>query len=310
MRHLAKLAATGIAAALLATACGATNVLLGKTPDQIVQLASSRVTGESYRMTMGETTTVDASGVEGMPSSMLDAMTSAMSGITISGRGEVQSAQRMTMNMTTSAAGKTVKMQAVMYDGHFYIALNGDNRFADAGTLNFQGAAATPDDIKQLLTNATAVKDLGPTVHDGQRVDHLSAMLGSDYISSVLNKVTGSGSGADAIKAIAGLLKDVFTIRDATLDVYVRDVDGRVEAVSSHMTMAMDMGKFVAKLIGQYGGRPGAGSGLGNVTGALVMKITGTNNFSDYGAKITVTKPTVDPNAPSLPNIFGGSGGA
>ncbi len=307
MRHLAKLALGGLSAALLATACGgATSVLQGKTPEQIIQLASTKVTGESYRMAMTADMSVDASGVQGMPATMLDAMTSAMKNFSMDGKGEVQDPQRVGMTMSISVAGEKKQMAVVLYDGHYYISMNNDGKYADAGSLNLEGVNASPSDIKRLLTGAVDVKDLGATVHDGQRVEHLHANFGANYIQDQLDKITGSGSGASAIQQITQLLKDVFTVKDGGLDVYVRDVDGRVEAVVTDMTMAIDMGKFMSLLMQQYGGKLGTGSQLGSISGSMLMKINGTDRFSDYGAKITVSKPAVDPNAPGLPgNLFG-----
>lgn len=312
MRHAAKLAAAGLTAALLATACGGvTNVLQGKSPSQIIQLASTRVTGESYRMTITGGMTVDASGVQGIPSSVLDPMTSAMGGMTIDGKADVQSAQRLRMTMTFSIAGTTKTIVAVLYDGHYYVSMDNDNRFADAGTLNLQGATVSPDDLKSVLTGATDVKDLGSTVHDGQRVDHLHATLGSDYVSRMMSRIGGSGSGAAAMQQLASLFKEVLSVRNGTVDVYVRDLDGRVEAMDTNMTMAMDMGKFMAMLMQQYGGQLGTGNRMPDVTGSLLMTVKGSNRFSDYGARFSISKPAVDPNAPSLPsNLFFGGGGA
>ncbi len=85
----------------------------------------------------------------------------------------------------------------------------------------------------------------------------------------------------------------------------MRDGDGRVESVDTDMTMALDMGKMVSLLTNQYGGQVPSGSGAAGVSGSMVMKITANNRFTDYGARITVSKPTVDPNAPGLPSLFG-----
>lgn len=312
MRQMLKIAAAGLSAALLATACGSTgaNVLKGKTPEQMIQLASSKVTGESYHMTMDAKMAVDASGVQGMPSSMLDAMTTAMKGFSMKGDGDVQNAQRVKMTMQISTGGIDKTMAMVLYDGEYLISLDNDGRYADAGSLNLQGVNASPDQIKSLLIGAVDVKDEGTTVHDGVSVEHLHANLGPDYLKQQLDRMSGaSGSGAmaGAMQQLAQLLKDVFSVRNGTLDVYVRTLDGRVEAVDTGMTMAIDMAKFMTLLEQQYGGQLGGSSGLGDVTGSMVMNITGENRFSNYGAKITVSKPTVDPNAPSLPsNLFGG----
>ena len=310
MRHPARTAATGVAAALLAAtaACGSGNALQGLSPGQIVTLASSKVTGQSYRMAISATESFDASGVHGLPAGMLQQMSGSLPSFRISGSGEVQNSQRIRVAMTLSLP--TVgdrKVVAVAYDGHYYTSIDGGRTFADAGTLSLQGVASTPDDVKALLQGATDVKDLGTTVHDGERVEHLRANLGKDYFNHLFDSFIGSGSAAAAMQQVRTLFAQVITISTSSLDIYVRTLDGRIEATDMHAVMSLDMGKLVSLLTGQYGGRIPSGSHVSDVSGAVVLTLSGTTRFTDYGAKIAVSKPTVDPNAPSLQNVFGGS---
>lgn len=310
MRHLVKLAVAGLAASLVATACGASpTVLQGLTPNQMVTLASSKVTDQSYRMAIQGTVSIDASGVHGLPQDALNQMTAALRNFSMSAKGDVQNGQRTRMSMSMSMPSLGDKsFVAVLYDGHYYVSLNGDNHFADAGTLNLQGIAATPSDVKSLLTSATDVKDLGTTVHDGQSVEHLRATLGPTYLSDLFGKMSGSGSGAAAVQQMREFMTRVMQVTEGTVDMYVRTLDGRVEDVDSNVGMSLDMGKLVSMLVNQYGGQIPSGSNIPQVSGVLVMKVTGSDRFTDYGAKITVSKPTVDPNAPGLPSLFGGTG--
>jgi hypothetical protein len=309
MRHLGKLAATGLAAGLLATACGSADVLQGLSPAQMVTLASSKVTGQSYRMAITGQVSIDASGVQGLPPDVINQMTTFLRNFSMNGKADVQSGQRlrMTMSMSIPTIGDK-SVVAVLYDGHSYVSVNGGNDFADAGTFNLQGIAATPSDVKSLLAGATKVKDLGTTVHDGQRVEHLRATLGPSYLNDLLAKISGSGSGAAAVQQLRDFIKQVIQLNDGTLDVYVRTLDGRVEDVDSNVTMSLDMGKLISMLLNQYSGQIPSGSRVPQVSGLVVMKVTGSDRFSDYGAKITVTKPTVDPNAPGISNVFGTTG--
>jgi hypothetical protein len=303
MRHLARFAAAGLATGLVATACGGTgNILQGRTPAQIIQLASSKVSGLSYQMALHGTVSVDTSGVQGMPAGALNAVGSVLHDLTMDGNADVQNPQRMRMTMTMSLLpGK--KLVAVFYDGAFYISMDGGASFASVGSLNLQGLATTPDDIKTLLSGATNVKDLGLTTHDGERVEHLQATLGPNYIDDALGKLTGGGNSS--LQQFGALLKDVFKVTDGTLDAYVRTNDGRVEAVLSHMVLSMDMAKLMAVVLQNLGGQVPSGSGVRQITGAMAMTVDTSSRFTDYGATITVSKPTVDPNAPGLPNLFG-----
>jgi hypothetical protein len=307
MRHLAKLATVGLSAGLLATACGgSTNVLQGKSPTQIIQLASSQIGGQSYEMAVDGKLGFDASGVQGIPADQLGQFTSAMRSFSMSGKADVQTVQRVRLNLSVSVAGTEKTVKAVLYDGHYYVSLDGV-KYADAGTLNLQGLPISPDDIKAQLTGVGDVKDLGATTHDGVRVEHLHATLSKNYMTDMLNKVGGSGAGAAAVQQMSRLFAQVISIKDGSIDAYVRSSDGRLESTATHVVMALDMQKLISLVMGAFGGRMPSDSGIGNVSGSLAMTVDGTAKFSGYGSKITVTKPAVDPNAPSLPsNLFGG----
>lgn len=311
MRPLAKPAIAVAATALLATAtaCGSANVLQGLSPKQMVTLASSKVTGQSYRMAVDGTVSIDVSGVRGLSAAELQMMAGALQNFRLTGSGDVQNSQRLRLAMTLALPTLGDKhFVAVAYDGHYYMSFNGGKSFADVGTLGLQGVATTPDDIKTLLDGAAGVKDLGTTIHDGERVEHLRATLGQDYYNRFFDKFSGSTLGA--MQEVGALIKQVVSISGSTLDVYVRTLDGRVEATETHATMSLDMGRFIEALTHEFGGRIPSGSGAGSITGAMVIAVSGTNRFTDYGARITVSKPTVDPNAPTLPGIFGNGSGA
>ncbi len=310
MRHLAKLATVGLSAALLATACGgATDVLQGKTPAQIIQLASTQVGGQSYEMTIDGKVAFDASGVQGIPADQLDQFTSAMKSLSMTGKADVQNLQRVRFTMHLSVTGVDKTVTAVLYDGHYYVDLEGNGKYADAGSFNLNGLPVSPNDIKQQLTGVGDVKDLGTTTHDGVRVEHLHATLSQNYLSDLLGKVSGSGAGASAAQQMGRLFSQVISIRSGGIDAFVRTSDGRLESTVTHVVMAMDMQKLISLLMSAFGGQLPANSGVGNVSGSLAMTVDSTSKFSGYGSKITVTKPSVDPNAPSLPSNLFGSGG-
>jgi len=308
MRHLGKLAATGIAAGLLTTACGggAANVLAGLTPSQVITLAGSKVTTQSYRMAVNGTVAIDASQVQGMPPGALQQLSGILKSFSVSGNADVQSAQRLRMAMTISvpqASGK--QFVAVLYDGAYYLSLDGGRTFADGGGFNLKGVAASPTDVKSLLTGTVNPKNLGTTVHDGQSVEHIQASLGTNYFNDVIDKFSGSGGAAAAANQFRGLIKQIMSVRSGTVDAYVRTLDGRVESATSHVVIALDMGRLMSTLMQSFGGRIPPGTTLPHVTGSMLMTVDGTDRFSDYGARITVSKPTVDPDAPGFSSLFG-----
>ena len=144
MRHLSTLGAAVVAAALLATGCGgATNVLQGRSPQQIVRLASSQITSTSLRMKLDGRVHIDASGVQGIPADQLQQFAGSMQGIAITGSADVQNARRLRMTITLPSVPGT-SMVVVVYDGSFYVSRDGGKTFADAGDLGLQGPPPRP----------------------------------------------------------------------------------------------------------------------------------------------------------------------
>ena len=308
MRHLGKLAATGLAASLLTTACGGVaDVLAGLSPSQVISLAGAKVTTQSYRMAVHGTVAIDAGQVQGMPPSALEQMSGILKSFTVDGKADVQSAQRLRMAMSLSLPQAGAKQfVAVLYDGKYYLSLDGGRTFADGGGFNLQGITASPTDVKSLLTGTVDPRNLGTTVHDGQNVEHVRATLGPNYFNDVLDKFSGSGAAASGAGQLRDLIKQIISVRSGTVDVYVRTLDGRIESTRSQVVIALDMGKLMSVLLHQFGGQIPSGSALPQVSGSMLMTVSGTDRFSDYGASISVAKPTVDPNAPGFPSLFGG----
>jgi hypothetical protein len=307
-----KLAAIGVGAALLATACGSGgNLLQGKSPDQIIQLAAAQVSGQSYHFALDGTVNIDTSGVTGIPQDQLGQLSGALQNLTMTGKGDVQDLKHVRIDISVGVEGVTKSITAVLYDGHYYVSLDGDGKYADAGSFNLSGLTVSPADVRDQLSGAGDVSDLGQTVYNGVKVEHLHATLAKDYLSKLVSKMSGGGSGAAAglAQSMATLFQQAVSIDNGTIDAFVRDSDGRLEAEQTKVKMSMDMGRLMSLFMGAFGGQIPPGSGIGDIGGKMVMSMDGTTRFSDYGAKISVNKPTVDPNAPSLPsNLFGNLG--
>jgi hypothetical protein len=297
MNRLASLFATGAVAALVATACGGatpqTNVLQGKTPDQIIKLASTQASSSSYRMKVHGTVTVDLSGLQGVPSKELDQVSSMLKNLTVDGTADVQDSKHVRMNLTLKPL-LDKPVVAVLYDGQAFVSEDGGKTFADAGSFNLQGLPVSPEDQINSLKNSAQVQDLGPTTRNGTSVDHLHATLGPDYLSSMLNKAGGSAEAQQLGQVFAQL----FQVKDGGMDVYVRTADGKLDSSDTRLTMSFDIGKLMQLFAGALGGSAQVPPDA--VTGAMSLAETGTATFTDYGAKIQVTKPTVDPSAPKL----------
>ena len=148
------------------------------------------------------------------------------------------------------------------------------------------------------------VRDLGPTVRNGQRVEHLQGTMGSDYLDKLMARF---GAGPGVMQRVLQVAKGAMTVQGGTVDAYVRTADGHLYEMDTDARFAMDMARMMAALMQTFGGQLSGGTGgMPAVSGLVRMSESMTATFSDYGAKITVTKPAVDPNAPGLGPMFGG----
>jgi len=311
MRHPIRLAATGLAAVLAVSACGTTDVLHGKSASQIVQLASTSVNNGSYRMTMHGTISVDASSVTGLPPSAVSQISSLLKGATLDGTADVQSPQRLRVTMTMKPVfAKQVVM--VLYDGAAYFSEDGGKTFGDAGSFDFSGLPASPADQVALLKDlGQTLQDRGSTTRNGVSVEDIHATLNNDYVTQLFSKLSaGSGQTSQLFKQLGPLFAQAVSLKDSTIDAFVGTADGRMQSSVSNITLSIDMGKLLGALAQAFGGQAGGAPGLSGVGGAMVLKEDVTATFSDYGAKISITKPTVDPNAPAFPGGGGGLFGA
>lgn len=307
MRHLSRIAAAVAAAGLAVTACGgSTNVLQGKSPQQVVSLASTSITSSSYHTTIHGTLSIDTSGIQGLPPQALDQFGSMLKGVTIDGSGDVQSAQRMRVTMTMKPLLST-PIVVVLYDGSGYVSQDNGKTFADAGSFNFSGLPVSPADVTSILKDVGPVQDQGSQSLNGDAVEKMHATLGPDFLSKVIGQSSDSAGGQ--AQQLIQLFAQAMSVRSGGIDLFVRHSDGKLAAEDTTATIAVDMGKLLSALSQAFGGQLPLGD-ASSVSGAMVMKITAHDTFSNFGAKFNITKPTVDPNAPGLPSGAGGLFGA
>jgi hypothetical protein len=317
MRTRASLIAAGAVAALAATACGSGgtalhgNALDGKSPNQIIKAASTTAATSSYRLALHGVAGIDVSGVQGLPPATLQQIAGTLKGLTLDGKGAVQDAKHARLTMTVKPVVDK-QIVVVLYGEKVYVSEDGGTTFADGGSFSLQGLPFTPDDLINELNAGGQLKDMGTTTRNGNEVRHLHAVLTNDYFQSLLNKVSGSAGSDATAQQFGALIGQMLTVKDGTVDAFVRTADGKLDSSDTRITIAVDLGKLLNLFLHAFSGLtpPGAGASSGadipNVTGSMNLTLNATATFSDYGAKITITQPTVDPNAP-LPstNLFG-----
>jgi hypothetical protein len=197
----------------------------------------------------------------------------------------------------------------VIFADHVYMSEDNGSTWADLGSFGFNGLPVSPSDAATVLKDLGNVQDQGATLRNGTTTEHMRAAIPADYVSKQFSKISGTGQLSQAMQQLSTVIQGSMRLKDGTVDAYVRQSDGRLDSMDTHVVIDIDMGKFIAALMQAFGGSlPSGGSNsVPNVSGSLAIAETVTEQFTGYGAKVTVTKPTVDPNAPTLPGggLFG-----
>jgi len=301
MRLLAPVVAVALLGVAATTGCGRTGAVSGLSPAQAVQEAATKFGGQSLKFDLTGKITVDSSKVRGDAQS-LDQLKSLGSGVTLSGHGEEENPQRVELVMTVNP-GLDKPATVIGYDGNAYVALDGTH-FADAGSVRAVtgGFGVTPGDVSNYLSNLGNVQDKGAEKMDGLDTEHYQVALDQSFLSKALSQA----SQGQSPNPFAGFIEQLIQFTGGTIDAWVNQADGSLDRTRIAVALGFDLDK-----LGQVFGGLGQGSSTpsgGTPGGSLGISLNVDLHPHDYGASVSITKPTVDPNAPKLPgglNLFG-----
>jgi hypothetical protein len=300
MHPARSLAAAALVTALLA-GCGSSSRIAGLSPQDIVKVSSRQVTQQSLRADLSGRFIVDASHLTGVSAAQLRQFGATPNGYTLTGHLDEESPQRLQLTLTLAPNYDNATI--VVYDGQTYYSKDGTH-FAAAGPLSSltAGIGITPGDLSSYLGYLGTVKDLGSTTQDGVTVEHLQAPIDQNVLDRVLSASVGASANPTSY---ADIFKQFIEVREGTVDMYVVPSTADLDRVDMRLRFAFDFSR-VASMFGTTP-RPGA---TGVPGGTLDFDMAVGSHFHDYGAQITVHRPTVDPSAPRPPSggLFGGLG--
>ena len=306
MRSPLVAAAIGLIGVTALAGCGkgaSSNALSGLSAQQAVQQASTKFASQSFKFDLDGNLSVDASKLKGDPQS-LSQLKALGSGISLSGTGEQESPQRVQLVMSIKPlVDKPVTV--VGYDGTAYAALDGTH-FADAGSLKSVtgGLGVTPGDISTYLSNLGNVQDKGSESIDGLTAEHYQVALDQSFLSKAL----GQASQGQSANPFAGIIEQLVQFTGGAIDIWVNQADGSLDRTKVAFTLNFDLDKL-SQLFGGLGqGGASSTSSSSAPAGSIGLGLNVDIHPHDYGTPVTITRPTVDPNAPKLPgglNLFG-----
>jgi hypothetical protein len=294
------LAAAALVTALLA-GCGSSSRIAGLSPQDIVKVSSRQVAQQSLRADLSGRFIVDASHLSGVSAAQLRQFGATPNGYTLAGHLDEESPQRLQLTLTLAPNYDNATI--VVYDGQTYYSKDGTH-FAAAGPLSSltAGIGITPGDLSSYLGYLGTVKDLGSTTQDGMTVEHLQAPIDQNVLDRVLSASVGSSPNPTSY---ADIFKQFIAVRDGTMDMYVVPSTADLDRVDMRMRFAFDFSKVATMFGAATAPRRGA---AGMPGGTLEFDMAVGSHFHDYGAHLTVHRPTVDPRAPRPPSggLFGG----
>lgn len=281
-------AATALLAAAIGLAgCGGagSSAIGGRSPHDVVLAAARAATQSSLRLDATMRLGFDTGSLHDGALGALPA-----SGFAMTAAGEQESEQRVRMTMTLEPLVDH-PVTVVLYDGVGYVALDGQH-FAEVGSLRnlFGGLELTPTQLQQILGKVATISDVGAGEEDGQSVERYHATLDGSILDQLFGRAGTAGP-------LATVLRQVFTFRGGSVDFSVLRDSGRLDRVLFHVRFAIDafaIGQLVAP-------GPASSSGDRAPSGSLGVRLDGSLHYHDYGAHIVVSRPMVDPNAPTLP---------
>lgn len=292
-----------LAAALCLVAvagCGSSSAINGLSPQAVIKLTSQKVGNQSLRADLDGRFIVDASHLTGVSPAQLKQFGAVANGYTLSGKEDQQTPQRLRLTVTLQPDYNNSVI--VEYDGQTFYSKDG-TRFAAAGQLSSltAGIGITPGDLTTYLGFLDNLKDLGSGTEDGITVEHYQSPIDQTVLDDVLGASVSSQS--PNLNGFSTIFKQFITVKSGSIDVYVVPDTGNLDRVDMKLQFDFDFSK-ISSLFGATP-NPKAQKGPG---GTLNFDVAVSAHLYDYGAKITITKPTVDPNAPKPPSggLFGG----
>lgn len=304
MRSARLLAAAGTAVVILAGCGGSSSAINGLAPKDVVKLASQRVANQSLRADLNGRFVVDASKLTNVPPAQLKQFGVAPNGYTLTGREDQETPKRLQLVVTLQPDYDNATV--VEYDGQTYYSKDG-TRFAAAGQLSSltAGIGITPGDLTNYLGFLSDLKDLGSTTQDGMTVEHYSSTIDQNVLDQVLGaSVTAQGSN---LNGFSDIFKQFITVKSGNIDVYVDPATANLDRVDMKLRFLFDF----SRISSLFGATPNPSAKRNAPGGTLDFDVAVGAHLHDYGAKITIRKPTVDPTAPKPPSggLFGGLGG-
>jgi hypothetical protein len=190
--------------------------------------------------------------------------------ITYSGHLNEQNQRRNDLALDVSVRGRTVATRATVYDGALYVSTDGGSSYKTVPTNGLSQSQYGPQSALQYLESVGSVRDVGSGTADGLAVEKYSGQLDSAKLLGIVKSAFSSLKSS----TFAKLLETMRLTRGA-IDASI-DHSGRIVVDSVTIDGSFDMSTLDSTLSGT----------------TMTFHETVTGHFHDYGAPISVQRPT------------------
>jgi len=265
--------AAGVMSLGAIAACGGT-AMNASSPKDVLLTAARLTTSESFRIQLAATETFSASGPA---SSQLGALSAQP--IEVMATLDVKDRNNFISHLTTAVAGRNIDVQVVAFGGSLFVSTNSGVSYQSAPNVGIPQSQYGPDSALQYLQSVGNVSDTGAGTSNGVGVEKYHAQLDQAKITSVIKSALASLKSPLFDKVLSTMQ---FT--GGSLDAAV-DHAGRLVTDSGVIDVSMDLGAIDATYSGT----------------ALQLHETVSSHFYDYGAPITVSRPSNVTGSVALP---------
>jgi hypothetical protein len=307
MRPARYLVAAGALAAVAISGCGSHgNTSSSSAQAQLAVVAAAQKShATSLRYDLTTNVGLDTSKLTGLSPAELSKL-SGLENIAVTADAEQESASRQKVNLTLKTGTESHTATIVNYDGTVYYSVDGGAFESGATPKQLSGGFGTTfNQPAKYLDSLPGFQDKGTTQQDGLTVEKYEATIDQSLIGKLFAGALAQGAAKtntevppQVASMLHGFLQQLVHIDSGTADAYVRSDDGRLDRATLTTSLTVNLANLGSILGGlqSLGTTDHAATAVpqGSLPGGQVhANIAVDAHLYDYGALITVTRPSV-----------------
>lgn len=296
-------AAALLGALSLLAGCGASPAKPATpTAARLLSGATNSALGTSFRASLEGSARLTLTGVSGLPASgnsALSRLETELNSAQLQASLEFQSPTVYQLSLALAPL-LSAPVEVVGVDGARYLKVGGGSWYqipSGSGIGPGSGSATGLGGELRRLAAAGKVTDLGTTVVDGTKVEHLRTAVSATALERLLGTLSGRlGGGGYSLPGGGSGLAGLVSFGNAQLDSYVATASRLPVRQALSASASFNLGALALLEPGQDAG----------VRGSATLTVGLTVDYSDFGASFEIQRPApVTAGVPSLGSLQG-----